>query len=446
MLKNKKIVLGIFVIALLLILPNVVNAEVKNAQETTKTTTGATVKWSYELDGNNAKNLKCTNKAEVTGGLTIPETIDDHSVISIGQEAFKDCTGLTAITLPDSVTTLGTYAFWNCNGLTDVTLSKNLTKLEPGTFIRCKSLVKIELPDKLTSIPKAAFANCFSLKYIKIPSSVKTIEDDAFSLWVNLTIYGESGSAAETHAKTKGIPFKSIENWEKDTEEIAPTVSKMYIKSSNIDSYLDASTGKYKIPKGVELSIVVQFNEKITGNTVPTLVIKCGSGENISLSNGTISETNIVYTYTIKEKDEGLITAVSFTGGNITDIAGNSAELSVQTITAENSTKDVFADGKNVAQDPPSNGGSNGGSSGGTSNGGSNGGSSGGTSNGGSNGGSSGGASNGGSSNGSGKTEDPTTATKDFPNTGKFLCATSALIIAVFGSVAFIRYKRLQIK
>ena len=45
--------------------------------------------------------------------ITIPD-----SVTSIGDHAFSDCTSLTSITIPDSVTSIGNYAFWNCSSLT----------------------------------------------------------------------------------------------------------------------------------------------------------------------------------------------------------------------------------------------------------------------------------------------------------------------------------------
>ncbi|MBQ2426267.1 MAG: leucine-rich repeat domain-containing protein, partial [Lachnospiraceae bacterium] len=42
-------------------------------------------------------------------------TIPD-SVTTIGNSAFRYCTGLTSVTIPDSVTTIGNYVFYNCTG------------------------------------------------------------------------------------------------------------------------------------------------------------------------------------------------------------------------------------------------------------------------------------------------------------------------------------------
>lgn len=377
MLKNKKLLIVIFAMLLLISMPIIVRAATVEATETTKTSTGVDVKWSYTLDGNNIKDLKCTNISAVTGELTIPSTIDGHSVTSIGTYAFKDtsglrkitipdsvtsigssafanCTGLTNITIPDSVTSLGESAFYGCSALRNVVISKNLSKLDSGVFSRCSGITEIVLPDNLTTISgswgSGAFYNCKGLKYIKIPENVVSIDAHAFENCDNLTIYGKEGSTAQTYAQNNNINFEKIENWDKRNQNsgadiTAPTVKSMYFDYSNVMKYWEKTTNDYRIPRGVELPFIVQFTETIKGTEVPTLTIKCGEGANIELKNGTITGDKIVYTYKIKENDEGLITAVKLEGGNVSDASGNGAVLSVKEMKAGLTGNYVYANG-----------------------------------------------------------------------------------------------------
>lgn len=53
-----------------------------------------------------------------TGDVVIPASItyngQSYSVISIGNGAFRDCSGLTSITIPNNVTSIGASAFYQC--------------------------------------------------------------------------------------------------------------------------------------------------------------------------------------------------------------------------------------------------------------------------------------------------------------------------------------------
>ena len=93
MTKAKYLVLFFAVALLMLVFPNIVSAATIQATETTTTSTGKTVNWSYELDSNNnILNLKCTNISSIGGELTIPSTIDGYAVLTIGGKAVFECT------------------------------------------------------------------------------------------------------------------------------------------------------------------------------------------------------------------------------------------------------------------------------------------------------------------------------------------------------------------
>lgn len=77
---------------------------------------------------------------------------------SIGSEAFRDCTDLTSITIPDSVKNIGRAAFYNCSCLTSVTIGNTVKSIGAWAFWGCISLTSITIPNSVTSIGMCAFS------------------------------------------------------------------------------------------------------------------------------------------------------------------------------------------------------------------------------------------------------------------------------------------------
>ena len=117
----------------------------------------------------------------------IPHTIKGVTVTSIGGSAFRYCTSLTSVTIPDSVTSIGGWAFTDCASLTSVTIPDGVTSIGEYTFSWCTSLTSVTIPDSVTSIGEFAFHNCKSLTSMTIPRSVVSIGYDAFGWCESLT-------------------------------------------------------------------------------------------------------------------------------------------------------------------------------------------------------------------------------------------------------------------
>ena len=137
---------------------------VSTGTTTVRVGTGTTQLEYQAFDDDTVEITDCDNEA--AGELEIPAEIDGKPVTSIGDGAFSVCSGLTKITIPNGVTSIRDGAFSNCSGLTEITI-----------------------PDSVTSIGDYAFYDC-----------------------TNLTIYGYTGSYAETYAKENDIPFVSLGN------------------------------------------------------------------------------------------------------------------------------------------------------------------------------------------------------------------------------------------
>ena len=134
-----------------------------------------------------------------------------------------NCSGLTSITIPNSVTSIGGAAFRGCSGLTSIAVDKSntiydscdncnaiietatntliqgcentiipnfVTNIENGAFYGCSGLTSITIPNSVTSIGPSAFYGCSGLTSINIPNSVTSIGSQAF--------YGCSGLTSIT--------------------------------------------------------------------------------------------------------------------------------------------------------------------------------------------------------------------------------------------------------
>ena len=182
----------------------------------------ATMAFAYdaEIDGI-YYNLDETNKTvEVTNGgwygsyardIIIPEKVTyngvEYSVTSIGDDAFRECSLLTSITIPNSVTSIEGSAFafcssltsvqWNakkcsdfdvdysspfyyCEQITSFTFGDNVEHIPAYLCYGMSKLTSITIPNSVTSIGDEAFRGCSSLTSISIPNSVTSIEYEAF--------------------------------------------------------------------------------------------------------------------------------------------------------------------------------------------------------------------------------------------------------------------------
>ena len=146
--------------------------------------------------------------------IIIPANYKGKTVISITSEAFKGCSSLTSITIPDGVTSVGDSAFCGCGSLTNViwnaencieagsnnypifsgclklssiTIGENVKTIPDYAFYGCSSLTNITIGNGVTSIGNSAFEDCRNLTNVTIPDGVTSIGNYAFSGCSGLT-------------------------------------------------------------------------------------------------------------------------------------------------------------------------------------------------------------------------------------------------------------------
>lgn len=106
---------------------------------------------------------------EGVSSVSIPST-----VTYIGNSAFRGCSQLSEIVIPDGVVSIGQYAF-SASGLVSVDIPDSVTTLDRGAFERCSRLTEISIGSGITELPLDVFASCYSLTSVTIPGTVETI-------------------------------------------------------------------------------------------------------------------------------------------------------------------------------------------------------------------------------------------------------------------------------
>ena len=124
--------------------------------------------------------VSVTDCVESATHISIMPKIDGYDVVSIGEEAFANCTSLQGLTIPDTVTEIGSAAFYGCTALESLTVPDSVTKIESGTFFNCSALTDLTLGGKTTDIGDMAFGYCTSLETVALPDTVENMGNQVF--------------------------------------------------------------------------------------------------------------------------------------------------------------------------------------------------------------------------------------------------------------------------
>ncbi|MBO4722116.1 MAG: leucine-rich repeat protein [Muribaculaceae bacterium] len=110
------------------------------------------------------------------GSVVIPATVENngkvYDVTAVGDNAFRDCSGLTGVEFGANVATIGKRAFLNCSHLNRVTITGGIVEIGDYAFAQCGALKLVTMNnDAPLQIGAGAFMHCSTLKSVKWDSS-----------------------------------------------------------------------------------------------------------------------------------------------------------------------------------------------------------------------------------------------------------------------------------
>ena len=166
------------------------------------------------------------------GNKLLTSVVLTKALVSIGEEAFADCTALASLNIPSSVKSIAEDVFYGCTALNNVTFGESLLSLGENAFLDDRALTSLQLPTSVTTLGNSAFAGCSSLthidlgtslvkipnslfegdsllSHISLPSSLQDIDFSAFRDCTALASFALPSSNAYLSTDTRGIYKKS---------------------------------------------------------------------------------------------------------------------------------------------------------------------------------------------------------------------------------------------
>lgn len=290
--------------------------------------------FSDDVDGSDIRVSMgtCTDKA-----VFIPNTYNNKPVGAIDAAGFEG-KDVVCVIMPNTIKRICYQAFRNCSNLKYVEIPEGVTSIEMEAFLSCTSLKRIELPSTLTKLVCDAFEYCTSLKEVKINSTqLAAIETDYIldsetfldckiekiefagtrEQWITLmensaSDWISSSSTSFVVECTNGRCFDNVNTTDEvcytDNEDGTCTVSSL-TSSTNLIVVQSEANGKTV----TKIADEAFKDERVTSITIPSTITSFGKNafkEFIPTNfyfNGTVAQWNAI------EKGEGWASGTEFT-------------------------------------------------------------------------------------------------------------------------------------
>lgn len=166
-----------------------------NAQATCKITVTSPDEFTvngirYKIATNKFVNVIALATGQYSGNITIPKTVTSngktYTVNQIGESAFKNCTGLNSIVLPEELMVIQKEAFYGCSGLSSLRLPSSVGTVYENAFENCTGLKSVYL--NLIGFP-GFYSNAF-----KSCSNIKSVYINNLSYWAGVSFKNGSSN------------------------------------------------------------------------------------------------------------------------------------------------------------------------------------------------------------------------------------------------------------
>lgn len=258
--------------------------------------------WKYaDFKYNGIDGVEVTGYTGSQTDVYIPATLGGKPVLKVGDNAFKEMSGLNSVTFSDGIKVIGNDAFNGSTSLVCVLLNEGLVEIGSDVFDGCTSFNSIILYGNITSIGDTIFTGCSKATVYYVEGTAG--ENYALDAFADNNILAAKKIGAETDPTeviVNGIRFH-IQNGE--------AIAKGNDLPSRTSINIPATVNGYPVTRIMENCFAYETEQNIGYLSIPSTVRKIGQyafkycnfyniGTDMRLSEGILEIEEYAFAYT----------------------------------------------------------------------------------------------------------------------------------------------------